>query len=260
MLSDPTRLITSPANAALYSFDHENPFAMQDGDGNDPHSWVGRTGAFVTQTIATTHNAAALTAWRNDRLLGDMSRLMSRQMREEAHLQLMVDIQNYGPAILAFPNLMDMMQPGLGGADGAVIESTVVDDAVIDDVVIDSIDPVTEPPATPSAQGEQVGVDAAGASAPKSAYDVAQSGGRHAGFLKNYLGKATAEIQRGISSLERQVAEHEAKIAEPEKAIENWSKLDPRQQAALVNKKWPSDIARQKELIEVLKGILGGGK
>ena len=35
-----------------------------------------------------------------------------------------------------------------------------------------------------------------------------------------------------------------------------WSKLDPREQEALVNKKWPSDIARQREQVQILKGLL----
>lgn len=34
--------------------------------------------------------------------------------------------------------------------------------------------------------------------------------------------------------------------------------LDPRQQAALINSKWPADIARQQEQIDVLRGLLGG--
>ena len=36
----------------------------------------------------------------------------------------------------------------------------------------------------------------------------------------------------------------------------DWDSLDPRQQKALLEKKWPSDIQRQKETIEIFKGIL----
>jgi hypothetical protein len=91
------------------------------------------------------------------------------------------------------------------------------------------------------------------------AFKIAQAGGKHAGFLKNYAGRSAAEIQRGITSIEKQIAEHQAKIANPEKFIEGWSKLDPRQQQALVNNKWPSDIQRQSEQLEILRGLLGGG-
>lgn len=93
-----------------------------------------------------------------------------------------------------------------------------------------------------------------------SAFEVAQAGGKHSGFLKNYVGRSRAEIQRGITSIEKQVAQHQAKIANPEKYIEGWSKIDPRQQQALINRKWPTDIQRQTEQIEVLKGLLGGGQ
>jgi hypothetical protein len=94
--------------------------------------------------------------------------------------------------------------------------------------------------------------------ATKSAFEIAREGGRHAGFLRNYAGKPPAEVRKGIRGLEKQIAEHEAKIADPEKAISGFRKLDPRQQRALIEKKWPSDIQRQREQLEILQGILGG--
>ncbi len=66
------------------------------------------------------------------------------------------------------------------------------------------------------------------------------------------------QIEGGIVSLQRQIAAHEAKIADPASAIPEWSSLDPRQQQALVTSKWPGDIARQQEQIDILRGILGG--
>jgi RHS repeat-associated protein len=89
------------------------------------------------------------------------------------------------------------------------------------------------------------------------AYGTALSGGRHAGFLANYAGKPTAQIERGITSIEKQIAEHQAKIANPGRYIDDWESLDPRQQQALVNRKWPGDIARQQEQLDILRGILG---
>ncbi len=63
------------------------------------------------------------------------------------------------------------------------------------------------------------------------------------------------EIEKGIRSIKKQIAEHEAKIANPEKHIGDWSKLDPRKQSDLVNRKWPGDIARQKEQLGILKEL-----
>jgi RHS repeat-associated protein len=92
--------------------------------------------------------------------------------------------------------------------------------------------------------------------APKTAFQVAQEGGRHAGFLKNYIGRSPGEIRRAINSIRKEIAEHYDKIANPEKYYPGFKQLDPRQQAALINKTWPSDIARQKEHIEILEGLL----
>ena len=91
--------------------------------------------------------------------------------------------------------------------------------------------------------------------AAKSAFEIAKQGGKHSGFLKNYLRKSPKEIQRGIKSLEKQIAEHQSKIRDPSKHIKDFNKLDPRQQKALVEKKWPSDIQRQQEQLDILKGL-----
>lgn len=36
----------------------------------------------------------------------------------------------------------------------------------------------------------------------------------------------------------------------------DWESLDPRQQKALLEKKWPSDVARQEEQKSILQGII----
>ena len=128
MLADPNRLITPPGNGALYSFDHENPFAMRDEDGNDPNSWVGRTGAFVRQTIATTGNANVRQRWQ---MLQDARATWDRFNAENA-------IQASTQAVfIVFPAATEVMAPGLGGADdGAVLESTVIQEqAALDEAV-----------------------------------------------------------------------------------------------------------------------------
>jgi len=75
--------------------------------------------------------------------------------------------------------------------------------------------------------------------------------------LKNYLNKTSAEVQKGIGSLEKQITEHQAKIAGPERFVSNFKQLDPRQQKFLLEKKWPSDIQRQQEQLQILQGLLG---
>ncbi|RLS57947.1 MAG: hypothetical protein DWH91_03425 [Planctomycetota bacterium] len=99
-------------------------------------------------------------------------------------------------------------------------------------------------------------VEEGAAVAPNNAFNAAQAGGKHAGFLKNYAGKSASELKSGIASLQKQIAEHADKIANPEKYIPNFKQLDPRQQAALLGNKWPSDIARLQEQADILQGLL----
>jgi RHS repeat-associated protein len=91
--------------------------------------------------------------------------------------------------------------------------------------------------------------------AATEAFEEALRGGRHAGFLKNYLTRSKQEIEKGIKSIKKQIATHEDKIANPQKHIQEWQKLDPRYRDALVNRKWPSDFQRQKEQLGILKGL-----
>jgi hypothetical protein len=110
-----------------------------------------------------------------------------------------------------------------------------------------------------AAQEAARAAEMAGKPKPKvniSAYETAANGGKHSGFLRNYLGESPEELRRGIASLQKQIAEHRDKIANPEKYIPNFKQLDPRQQAALLGKKWPSDIHRLQEQLEMLQELL----
>jgi len=89
-----------------------------------------------------------------------------------------------------------------------------------------------------------------------SPYEIAKAGGKHSGFLRNYLTRTKAQIEKAIRSIEKQIAAHTEWIADPTKHVKDWSTLDPREQYSLVNKKWPGDIQRQTEQIEILKGLL----
>jgi hypothetical protein len=63
--------------------------------------------------------------------------------------------------------------------------------------------------------------------------EVAEAGGRHAGFLRNYQGKPPDELRRGIDSLKKQIAEHKDKIANPEKYIPNWKSLEAKKESRI---------------------------
>ena len=79
-------------------------------------------------------------------------------------------------------------------------------------------------------------------------------GGAHSGWAKQYLTKSTQEIEKGIKSFEKQIKLHQEKIKNPDKYIK--PNTDLREKSNLVNKKWPADIARHKELKNILEGIL----
>ena len=90
----------------------------------------------------------------------------------------------------------------------------------------------------------------------ETAYDIAKNRGKYHNFYLQYLEKSIPEIQKGIRSFQKQINNHKDKIKNPEKYISNFKKLDIRQQRALINEKWPSDIKRQEEQLEILRQIL----
>lgn len=67
-------------------------------------------------------------------------------------------------------------------------------------------------------------------------YKVAKEGGKHSGFYKQYVSKSNDQINKGISSIQKQIEEHEDKIKNPTKYIPGFKELDPRQQKALLTK------------------------
>ncbi|MDY6930139.1 MAG: RHS repeat-associated core domain-containing protein, partial [Pseudomonadota bacterium] len=99
------------------------------------------------------------------------------------------------------------------------------------------------------------------ASVTNNTFDLAKSGGKHSGFLKNNMSRTSEELQKGVSKLQKQIETHEALIKNPAGMMKklgkgDWNSLDPRQQKALLEKKWPSDIQRQREQQSILQGIL----
>lgn len=97
--------------------------------------------------------------------------------------------------------------------------------------------------------------------AGKTAYEIAKNGGKNSGFLKNNVERTSKELQKGIQSIQKQIEEHSSLIKNPRETMKNlgkgdWESLDPRQQKALLEKKWPSDVARQEEQKSILQGII----
>jgi hypothetical protein len=105
---------------------------------------------------------------------------------------------------------------------------------------------------------DSAAVRSVGGGAP-DAFDTAAAGGRHAGFLENYVGRSEEELQKGVDSLQRQIDLHQGKIANPADYLDNWSGLDPRQQTGLVSK-WGRDIQRLQEQRDILRALLEGRK
>ena len=89
----------------------------------------------------------------------------------------------------------------------------------------------------------------------KAAYKIAKAGGKHAGLLKNYSAREVSEIRKALTSYERRVSKHRAKIANPAEAVEDWATLFAQEQAGLLGK-WEKDAFRNQELAGVMRGLL----
>jgi hypothetical protein len=87
-----------------------------------------------------------------------------------------------------------------------------------------------------------------------SAYDRARAGGRHGGWLKRYSELPSNLVAKGLRSLEKQVGMHNAWIANPSSKLGTGATAEEIER--LVSKKWPSDIRRIEEQIDILNGLL----
>lgn len=95
-----------------------------------------------------------------------------------------------------------------------------------------------------------------------TAYETALAGGKHSGFLKNYLGRSADEITKGIRSMQsgkQGISVHLDKIANPSKYVPNWSTLRPGHQQSLING-WQNTVTKHTEQIQILQTILGKTK
>ena len=93
------------------------------------------------------------------------------------------------------------------------------------------------------------GATTAGGAAP-NAFEVAKAGGKHAGYLKQYVSLPDHLVEKAMRGFEKQIAAHNSWIANP------FLKLPPNYPAMaierLVAKKWPADIARLEEQRDIV--------
>ncbi len=87
-----------------------------------------------------------------------------------------------------------------------------------------------------------------------SAYEVAKAGGAHENFLRDYSKLPDHLIEKAIRSINRVVAQHEVWIADPKAKLGQGANTD--RMRRLADDKWPKDIARQREQIDILRAIL----
>lgn len=90
----------------------------------------------------------------------------------------------------------------------------------------------------------------------KTPFEVARDGGKHSGFLDNYKKRSVHEIRSGIKSLKKQISKHKDCIENPQKYYPDFYELDPRHQEDLIKVKWPGDIARQTDHLNILEELL----
>ncbi|MFB1489652.1 MULTISPECIES: phage minor head protein [unclassified Thiocapsa] len=91
---------------------------------------------------------------------------------------------------------------------------------------------------------------------PIDAYTVAQVPGRpHHGWLKQQRRLTTVKLRKAIRSLQKQIALHEAWIATPYEKFPA-DNADPDEVKYHQEYKWPADIARHRQLIEILEGVI----
>ena len=101
---------------------------------------------------------------------------------------------------------------------------------------------------------EAAGAGAKIAAAMGAAYEAAKAGGKHNGFLVRHRELPDHLLAKAARSFLRRIREHQRWIARPEDKVD--AGLDPRQVEHLVAAKWPKDIARNEDQLDIVRGIL----
>jgi hypothetical protein len=97
--------------------------------------------------------------------------------------------------------------------------------------------------------------DAMLADVKPSAFEIAQTDGSpHHRWMLQQRKLPTVNLLKSVRTFQKQIAQHEGWIADP------WSKCEPGHDPEKVRyyqtMKWPSDIARQREQINIIEGVL----
>ncbi|MCK7493265.1 MAG: hypothetical protein MZW92_18880 [Comamonadaceae bacterium] len=85
-------------------------------------------------------------------------------------------------------------------------------------------------------------------------YEIAKAGGKHSGLIRRFKDDTDYAIRKSVQSLRRQVELHAAYIADPFLKVDR--SIGELAMKRLVELKWPKEIARLKEEVEVLESLL----
>ena len=91
--------------------------------------------------------------------------------------------------------------------------------------------------------------------AATDAYEIASAGGRNAGFLKNYAGKSVAELEKAVTSLDANVADHLGWIQDPTRHVADFFSRSIQEQEGLLSK-WRTDAIRNASQRNILQGLM----
>ena len=81
------------------------------------------------------------------------------------------------------------------------------------------------------------------------------SGGKHHNWYKQQLDLGHRQLQKGIRSFEKQIQDHEGWLRDPQSKVNDWENRSAAYREGLL-KKWRQDIARHREQIAILRGVL----
>lgn len=85
-------------------------------------------------------------------------------------------------------------------------------------------------------------------------FEIAQNGGRHHGFLTDWRDKKESKIRKSIASLQKNIAIHQEKIANPHDYIVR--SVSEQELNYLISVYWPKEIRNFQQQINILKEIL----
>jgi filamentous hemagglutinin len=87
--------------------------------------------------------------------------------------------------------------------------------------------------------------------------EIAESGGKHAGQLKQFLKQTPEQLQKTMKSFDKQIAKHQGWIKDPASKVKNFNSLRPEHQQNLIHH-WQQDMVRHQELKSIAEDVLKG--